>query len=41
MNSKAQVKGKLGDVVQIHVCRLRDSKSLYCWFTFFGVGTVQ
>ena len=27
MNSKAQVKGKLGDVVQIHVCRLRDSKS--------------
>ena len=34
MNSKAQVKGKLGHVVQIHVavCRKHVSKSLFPLF---------
>ena len=30
MNSKPQVKGKRGHVVQIHICRKSDSKSFYC-----------
>ena len=29
MISKRQVKGKIGHVVQIHVCRKRDSKPGY------------
>lgn len=29
INSQRQVMGKLGHVVQVHVCRKRDFKSLY------------